>query len=179
MKLTFTTTTLMARFTFLALLAVVSAGFAAASPAQKTLQTSLKSDRWDWVDCDRSNPIHIKSIEISPDPPVPGKNLTVTVVGQADEVVEDGAYADVLVKVGVIKLLQKQFDLCEEARKSEADIECPVEEGEHTVVHTVALPKEIPKAPFKVNVRGFTKYHDPMACLDITIDFRTPRGGLW
>ena len=28
---------------------------------------------------------------------------------------QEGAYADVTVKVGVIKLLQKEFDLCEEA----------------------------------------------------------------
>lgn len=28
---------------------------------------------------------------------------------------QDGAYADVVVKVGVIKLLQKEFDLCDEA----------------------------------------------------------------
>lgn len=28
---------------------------------------------------------------------------------------QDGAYADVTVKVGLIKLLQKEVDLCEEA----------------------------------------------------------------
>lgn len=28
---------------------------------------------------------------------------------------QEGAYADVTVKLGLIKLLQKQFDLCEEA----------------------------------------------------------------
>lgn len=28
---------------------------------------------------------------------------------------QEGAYADVTVKVGLIKLLQKEFDLCEEA----------------------------------------------------------------
>jgi hypothetical protein len=28
---------------------------------------------------------------------------------------QDGAYADVVVKLGLIKLLQKQFDVCEEA----------------------------------------------------------------
>jgi hypothetical protein len=67
----------------------------------------------------------------------------------------------VVVKVGVIKILQKEFDLCEEAcvlssysecpadrissRKAHASISCPVEKGEHTVEHTVELPKEIPK----------------------------------
>lgn len=28
---------------------------------------------------------------------------------------QEGAYADVLVKIGVIKLLERRFDLCEEA----------------------------------------------------------------
>ena len=37
---------------------------------------------------DPSDPVHIKSIEISPDPPKPGANMTVKVVGQADEEVE-------------------------------------------------------------------------------------------
>lgn len=57
----------------------------------------------------------IESITVSPDPPEPGKNLTVTVEATANEVVEEGAYADVTVKLGLIKLLQKRFDVCEEA----------------------------------------------------------------
>ena len=28
---------------------------------------------------------------------------------------QEGAYADVIVKIGLVKLLQKEFDLCEEA----------------------------------------------------------------
>ena len=35
-----------------------------------------------------SDPVHIKSIEISPDPPKPGEDLTVTVVGEAIERIE-------------------------------------------------------------------------------------------
>ena len=35
-----------------------------------------------------TDPVHIKSIEVSPDPPKPGANMTVKVIGQADEQVE-------------------------------------------------------------------------------------------
>ena len=77
--------------------------------------------------------VEIKSIEVFPDPPKPGQNLTVNVVAYAHEVVEvqlpnyrhigsfadtrlqEGAYVDVTVKLGLIKLLHKQFDVCEEA----------------------------------------------------------------
>jgi len=66
----------------------------------------------------------------------------------------------VTVKLGLIKLLQKRFDLCEEAyvvlsflpygqltslrRNANATVQCPVEPGSYHVTHTVALPKEIP-----------------------------------
>lgn len=56
-----------------------------------------------------SNPIQIDSIELSPDPPVPGQDLTVKVKALVTEVIEEGASADVLVKLGLIKLLQKTF----------------------------------------------------------------------
>ena len=77
--------------------------------------------------------VQIKSIEVSPDPPQPGQNLTVKVNGYTSEpivvrhapsstygttnncVLQEGAYADVTVKLGLIKLLQKRFDVCEEA----------------------------------------------------------------
>ncbi|KAF8756164.1 Glutamine amidotransferases class-II [Rhizoctonia solani] len=102
--------------------------------------------RWSWTDCGLpSDGVQIKSIEVSPDPPKPGQDLTVTVIATADQPIEEGAYADVTVKLGLIKLLNKRFDICEEARNANATIQCPVQKGDHTVVQTVALPKEIPR----------------------------------
>ncbi|KAG8745928.1 Phosphatidylglycerol/phosphatidylinositol transfer protein [Ceratobasidium sp. 414] len=76
---------------------------------------------WSYVDCGLpTDPVQIESIQISPDPPQPGKDLTVTVKWYAADRIEasttgEGAYTDVTVKLGLIKILQKQFDLCEEA----------------------------------------------------------------
>lgn len=55
-----------------------------------------------------------------------------------------GTYADVVVKLGLIKLLTRRFDVCEEAKKNDAEIQCPVEAGEYKITQTVALPREIP-----------------------------------
>ncbi|KAF5375097.1 hypothetical protein D9758_000202 [Tetrapyrgos nigripes] len=127
---------------------------------------------WSWEDCGESSDIiRVKSIVVKPDPPKPGEDMTMTVVGTASEVVEDGAYADVTVKLGLIKLLTKRFDVCEEAQKANATIQCPVEKGDHTVVQTVALPKEIPQAKFKVKVEGYSVDDEPLLCLDMTVDF--------
>ncbi|KJA29157.1 hypothetical protein HYPSUDRAFT_61189 [Hypholoma sublateritium FD-334 SS-4] len=127
---------------------------------------------WEWQDCGLdTDAVKIESIEVSPDPPEPGKDMTVKVKGIAREVIEDGASADVTVKLGLIKILQKTFDICEEARTNNASIQCPVSEGTHIVEQTVALPKEIPKAKFVVDVNGYTASDDDMFCLKLTVDF--------
>ncbi|GMK59012.1 hypothetical protein CspeluHIS016_0700270 [Cutaneotrichosporon spelunceum] len=130
---------------------------------------------WRYVDCGLpTDPLQIESIKLSPDPPKPGKELEVKVQASALEQIEEGAYADVTVKLGLIKLVQKQFDLCEEARKANASVQCPVKEGPYTVVQKVDLPKEIPKAKFVVNIRAYTVDDDDLACLDLVVDFMEP-----
>ncbi|ETW87295.1 hypothetical protein HETIRDRAFT_243667, partial [Heterobasidion irregulare TC 32-1] len=128
------------------------------------------TDKWGWTNCgSASDPIQIESIEVTPDPPKPGQDLTVLVKGTAQDA--EGAYADVTVKLGLIKLLHKQFDVCEEARNANASVRCPVEKGYYEVEQTVTLPKEIPQAKFTVNVRGYTVDDDDLLCLDLVVDF--------
>ncbi|KAL6304295.1 ML domain-containing protein [Sparassis latifolia] len=166
----------MPRLSFLVVLAAVLANVFAIVPAeqQEIVQgVSSFSDNWRWETCGNpTDPIHIQSIEVSPDPPEKGADLTVTVRGVADKAVEEGAYADVTVKVGAIKLLHKEFDVCEEARNANVDLACPVTEGDHQVIHTVTLPKEIPAALFSVNVQGYTVDDEDLLCLNLWIDFR-------
>ncbi|RPD82023.1 hypothetical protein L226DRAFT_607227 [Lentinus tigrinus ALCF2SS1-7] len=168
----------MARFGLLLLLAAALGGVVATPiEEEQVLFPGVPDKRWDWSDCGtESHIVHVKSIQVSPDPPERGQDLTITVEGVADASVEDGAYADVTVKAGVIKLLQKEFDICEEARNANTTIQCPVEKGTHKVVQTVTLPKEIPPAQFKVNIRGFTEDDDDLVCMDLMMDFRIRRG---
>ncbi|KAI0788564.1 ML domain-containing protein [Abortiporus biennis] len=180
----------MARFAFLALMLASLSTFCAAAVVDQEVIAHVDavdveplapvSDRWKWEDCgDEDFLVHIKDISISPDPPKPGEPMTVTVLGEADDLVEDGAYAEVAVKVGVIKILQKEFDLCEEARTANTSIQCPVEKGIYEVIHTVDLPKEIPPAIFSVDVNGYTDEDDDLICLKLRIDFRPKRHLLW
>ncbi|KAI5825736.1 MD-2-related lipid-recognition [Schizophyllum commune Tattone D] len=132
---------------------------------------------WSYSDCgDASSTVQLKSIKISPDPPIPGEQLTMTVKAEVQETIQEGAYADVAVKVGLIKLLQKRFDICEEARNANATVQCPVEKGEHTVVQTVQLPREIPPAMFKIDVLAWTHEDEHMACAKFEVEFRKKQG---
>ncbi|KAF9270298.1 hypothetical protein L218DRAFT_992931 [Marasmius fiardii PR-910] len=144
-----------------------------------SLQFPLKSDepvhttnKWSWEDCGSPDDVvQIKSIQVNPDPPQPGKELSVTVNGFASQTIEEGAYANVVVKLGLIKILTKQFNLCEEARKANASIQCPIQDGDHQVTQVVQLPKEIPRAKFKVNADGYTVDDENLFCVDLSIDF--------
>ncbi|KAL7004969.1 Phosphatidylglycerol/phosphatidylinositol transfer protein [Cystobasidiomycetes sp. EMM_F5] len=70
---------------------------------------------WTFVDCgDVSDAIEIKSLRVVPDPPQPGKKMTIYADGTAKQRIDEGAYADVVVKLGLIKIIQKRFDVCEE-----------------------------------------------------------------
>ncbi|KZT56845.1 hypothetical protein CALCODRAFT_496830 [Calocera cornea HHB12733] len=161
-------------------LLVISA-FAAGALAISLPQLSLGGEvdtyaDWTWTDCgDLSYAVEIQSIEVSPDPPVPGQNLTVAVTGTTRMPIEDGAYADVTVKLGLIQLLKRRFDVCEEAANANVTIQCPVEPGDYQLSHTVALPREIPKAKFGVQVRGVTQDDEDMVCLDIVMNFLSKR----
>lgn len=94
-------------------------------------------------DCSNSNDIlQIRYIHLSPDPPLKGKQLRIDAAGYLKEEVGEGSYIDVTVKLGLIKLLQKRFDLCEESQK--VDKPCPLKQGDHQLQTTVDLPKEIP-----------------------------------
>ncbi|KAI5475526.1 phosphatidylglycerol/phosphatidylinositol transfer protein, Npc2p [Pseudohyphozyma bogoriensis] len=129
---------------------------------------------WDWFDCGSpDDAIAIKSIKLKPDPPVPGKDLTVYAEGKIKTLVDEGAYADVTVKLGLIKLLTKTFDICDELSNANATLQCPIQPDDYSITQTLALPEEIPPK-FSVHVNAFTQLDEPMACLDILINFLAP-----
>ncbi|KAI9460885.1 ML domain-containing protein [Lactarius psammicola] len=161
---------------FVSLFVASNAGFLPTSQQQQLVTNQGSpvhtTDGWKYEDCGLpTDPIQIESITVSPDPPKPGQDLTVLVKAQAQEQVQDGAYADVQVKLGLIKILQKQFDLCKEARNANTSVQCPVEKGSYVVEHTVALPKEIPQAKFNVNVQAYTIDDDDLFCVKLEVSF--------
>ncbi|KAL4064906.1 ML domain-containing protein [Scleroderma yunnanense] len=168
----------MVRFLSLSLLALAAgSAFAAPQGGQEVIldDPAHTLEGWSYENCGLpEDVIQLESISVTPDPPQPGKELTVTAVGTATDVIEDGAYADVVVKLGLVKLLSRTFDVCQEARTANTSIQCPVQKGKYTVVQSVVLPREIPRAKFTVNVRGYTANDDPMLCLDLKVDFMKP-----
>ena len=71
-----------------------------------------------------------------------GEVLTIEAQGNFTKKVEEGAYVELSIKYGLIRIINTSVDLCQQLK--EIDEECPVE-GPKTITKSVQLPKEIPR----------------------------------
>lgn len=127
-------------------------------------------DKTKIIDCGNTDDIlQIQEYNIEPNPPIPGKNLTITGKGTLSEDIIDGSFADVSVKIGFVKLLTKRFDTCEQAK--EIDKECPIKQGIVTLEKTVELPSEIPPAKITADIRVAMPDNRQIACIKAIVDF--------
>ena len=99
--------------------------------------------------------LHLDEVIVTPNPPVAGQNLTFTAVGTLDKTIEEGAYVEVEVRYGFIKLIHQTYDLCEEIVK--VDLQCPIKLGKQTITKNVEIPEEVPPGKYLVVARAYTK----------------------
>ena len=88
----------------------------------------------------------IKNLDISPNPPVPGANLSIEATGYVKETITEGSYIDVEVKYGYVKLLTQRLDLCEQVEQ--IDMKCPIKKGPLNLSKIVELPSQIPPVSY-------------------------------
>ncbi|MEU1225416.1 ML domain-containing protein [Streptomyces sp. NPDC005828] len=124
--------------------------------------------------------LQIESVTVTPDPPKPGAEAKMVIKGTVQTAIEDGAYFDLTVKLGLIKLLHKQFDLFEELRNGSSSegwsatpdpAGGPIKPGPVELTYVMQLSREIPQGRFKVHFRAFTADEDDLAALDFDFDF--------
>jgi len=111
----------------------------------------------------------IDLVELSPNPPQRGLNLTVSAIGHLSEDVDEGAYVDVDVRYGYIKLISQTYDLCEQV--GEVDLKCPLSKGEYKLAKTVEIPDQVPPGKYIVYARAYTKDDEFIACITATVVF--------
>ncbi|KAK0630631.1 putative phosphatidylglycerol/phosphatidylinositol transfer protein [Bombardia bombarda] len=117
--------------------------------------------------------ITIEKVVLSPNPPEAGATLTIEATGTVKETIEDGAYVNLQVKYGYIRLINTQADLCKEIKN--VDLDCPIEKGKIAITKAVELPKEIPPGKYTVEADVFDKDKKHITCLTATVVFA--RGG--
>ncbi|KAH1489718.1 Phosphatidylglycerol/phosphatidylinositol transfer protein [Aspergillus fumigatus] len=110
------------------------------------------------------NILQIESVDLVPNPPLPGQTLSINASGNLKERVEEGAYVALEVKYGLITLIKQTADLCEQIKN--VDLECPLEKGEMTLTKQVDLPSHIPPGKYNVHADVYTKDGKKITCLD-------------
>ncbi len=121
-----------------------------------------------------------------------GNTLTIEASGILSKDVDDGAYADIVVKYGLITLVKMKVDLCQEGKK--IDLNCPLKKGPMKLTKDVDLPQQIPpvcciqldkggseegqgteanttQGKYTVSANVFTSEDEPVTCLTTTIQF--------
>jgi hypothetical protein len=113
--------------------------------------------------------LHIHRVDLDPNPPLKGADLTIHATGTLDTPITDGSYVIVEVKYGYIKLVHETFDLCEQVEN--IDLKCPVDKGDLDLTKTVTLPEQVPPGKYEVFAQAFTAYDELLTCLTAEIEF--------
>lgn len=121
--------------------------------------------------CDVEEPqlLQIHTMTTSPNPPERGQNLTIDGFADLSKRVEEGAYVDVDVTYGYIKLIHTTYDLCDKA--STISMECPLEKGPYKLQKQVAIPDQVPPGKYVVTARAYTKEDELITCLSAEVVF--------
>ncbi|VVT57861.1 uncharacterized protein SAPINGB_P005906 [Magnusiomyces paraingens] len=114
----------------------------------------------------------VEHVDLSPNPPERGANLTIVASGVLHTTIKEGSYIDVDVRYGFIRLLTQTFDLCEQLK--EVDLECPLPPGPLHITKTVELPNEIPAGKYIAVARAYTDARKPITCLSAEVNFPIP-----
>ncbi|KAI9888093.1 MAG: Phosphatidylglycerol/phosphatidylinositol transfer protein [Watsoniomyces obsoletus] len=150
---------------------------------QRLLRTTSNDDKGGAVPGD--NPLHyckdqeqsedflvIEHVNLNPNPPVPGQNLTIEAAGVFKKEVEKGAYVHLSVKYGLIRIVQTTADLCEQIENvHDDDFKCPIEPGESKLNKTIELPAQIPPGTYTVEADIFSKHDEHIVCLTAHVEF--------
>ncbi|KAF2235646.1 putative phosphatidylglycerol/phosphatidylinositol transfer protein [Viridothelium virens] len=111
----------------------------------------------------------IKQVDLDPNPPAPGKTLSITAQGTLNEDIEEGAKVHLQVKYGLITLINQEANLCDYVK--EVDLSCPLKKGDLELGKQVDLPKQVPPGKYTVLADVFTKDGDKITCLTATVTF--------
>jgi len=114
----------------------------------------------------------LEKVNLTPNPPVAGEKLTIEAIGTVKQDIEQGAFVNLQVKYGLIKLVNTQADLCDQI--ANVDLSCPIQKGKISIIKDVELPKEIPPGKYTVQADAYTVDKEKLTCLEAEVTFHIP-----
>ncbi|KAF3482859.1 phosphatidylglycerol/phosphatidylinositol transfer protein [Arthroderma uncinatum] len=115
------------------------------------------------------NILTIERVDLSPNPPIPGKPLQIKASGVFSKQVDKGATVQLQVKYGFLQLINQEMDLCEQT--GNVGLKCPLEKGKMVFSKSVDIPAEVPPGKYTVKADVQTAGGEPVTCLDASVTF--------
>ncbi|KKY39493.1 putative phosphatidylglycerol phosphatidylinositol transfer protein [Diaporthe ampelina] len=107
----------------------------------------------------------VNQLDLNPNPPLRGHDLTVLAAGTVNRPIEQGALVEVKVKIIGSEVYHHKFDLCGEMEKLGQS--CPMAPGIYYFNQSFPIPKEgIPHATLAVNALAKFPDGSPITCID-------------
>jgi hypothetical protein len=113
--------------------------------------------------------LSIDHVDLDPNPPTPGANLSITASGTFSKDVEAGAKVFIQVKYGLITLIKQEADLCDQI--GNIDLSCPLKKGPMEFTKSVQIPAQVPKGTYSVTADVYTVDEEKVTCLESTVYF--------
>jgi len=121
--------------------------------------------------------VEIERVDLMPNPPAAGQELVIKAHGTVKKTIEEGAYVQLSVKYGLIRLINTKADLCEQI--GNVDLKCPVKAGDMKITKKVDLPNEIPPGRYTVQADVYTADDEHITCLTATVTFNMAVNGFF
>ncbi|CCC71889.1 hypothetical protein NCAS_0I02210 [Naumovozyma castellii] len=110
--------------------------------------------------------LNIENVDLSPNPPKRNSKLNITASGEAFKEIKKGAYIDIVVRLGYIKLLTQTFDLCDMLEDEDVEgLRCPVQPGKYNLAKSVDIPAEVPPGRYIFSARAYTVDDELITCI--------------
>ncbi|XP_004344261.1 phospholipid transfer protein [Capsaspora owczarzaki ATCC 30864] len=118
-----------------------------------------------WSNCSAaSDHLHIINVQITPDPPVKGKSVTIAAAGNLDKNITSGSI-NLSIKFGIIPVLSKSVDLC----TVDPTHPCPLPAGPIVISQTEDIPSSVPSGHYTGTVKVTDQDNQEVACIDLDL----------
>ncbi|EGC32925.1 hypothetical protein DICPUDRAFT_37512 [Dictyostelium purpureum] len=116
-----------------------------------------------WSNCGTSaDLLQIDTVDITPNPPQKGQDLTVSASGYLSQTVQDGT-ANIIVKYGFITLYKGSQDIC----TPKDPIACPIQAGQYNKTVSATIPSAAPSGKYTGSVTLVSNTGAQIACIDV------------
>jgi hypothetical protein len=115
---------------------------------------------------------NLNNVVLTPYPVQIGRQLVVTARGNLSKRIAKGAQVQVVGKLGILRIIDRKLDLCEEGAK--VGKPCPVESGSVDLQVVQDIPKEAPQTTLNLEIKATNADGTPILCIRGDIQLRKP-----